>query len=97
VFSDGQPRFIQIKDISLEAGFAPDMLYIVNEDRPGFIGNVGTVLGNAKVNIANFNLGRSTQGGESICLIEVDGAVDEKVLAEIRKLPLVRHAKAIAF
>jgi D-3-phosphoglycerate dehydrogenase len=97
VFSDGRPRFIQIKDINLDAEFAPNMLYVVNEDKPGFIGKLGTLLGDAKVNIANFNLGRSEPGKESIALVEVDGPLSEKVLADILKLPLVRHAKALVF
>ncbi|HJW41708.1 MAG TPA: phosphoglycerate dehydrogenase [Rhizomicrobium sp.] len=97
VFSDGRPRFIQIKDINLDAEFAPNMLYVVNEDKPGFIGKLGTLLGDAAVNIANFNLGRSAPGQDSIALVEVDGPISEKVLGEIRKLPLVRHAKALAF
>ncbi|MBV9540522.1 MAG: phosphoglycerate dehydrogenase [Alphaproteobacteria bacterium] len=97
VFSNGRPRLIQIKDIDLDAEFAPNMLYIVNEDKPGFIGKLGTMLGDAQVNIANFNLGRSAPGEESICLVEIDGSVDEKVLGEIRKLPWVRHAKPLVF
>jgi D-3-phosphoglycerate dehydrogenase len=97
VFSDGRPRLIQVKDINLDAEFAPNMLYVVNEDKPGFIGKLGTLLGDAKVNIANFNLGRSGPGQDSIALVEVDGAIAEKVLGDIRKLPLVRHAKALAF
>ena len=75
VFSDGRPRLIQIKDIGLDAEFAPHMLYVVNEDKPGFIGKLGTLLGDAKVNIANFTLGRSAPGQDAIALIEVDGAV----------------------
>ncbi|HEY0302778.1 MAG TPA: phosphoglycerate dehydrogenase [Rhizomicrobium sp.] len=97
VFSDGRPRFIQIKDINLDAEFAANMLYIVNEDKPGFIGKLGTLLGDAKVNIANFNLGRSEPGQDSIALVEIDGPLGETVLGDIRKLPLVRHAKALAF
>ncbi len=62
VFSDGRPRLIQVKDINLDAEFAPHMLYVVNEDKPGFIGKFGTLLGDAKVNIANFTLGRSAPG-----------------------------------
>ena len=62
VFSDGRPRLIQVKDINLDAEFAPHMLYVANEDKPGFIGKLGTVLGEAKVNIANFTLGRSAPG-----------------------------------
>ncbi|MDE2133280.1 MAG: phosphoglycerate dehydrogenase [Alphaproteobacteria bacterium] len=97
VFSDGRPRLIQIKDIDLDAGFAPHMLYVTNEDKPGFIGRLGTILGDAKVNIANFTLGRTAPGADAIALVEVDGEVGEKVLADIRKLPLVRQAKALVF
>ncbi len=97
VFSDGRPRLIQIKDINLDAEFAPHMLYIVNEDKPGFIGKLGTMLGDAKVNIANFTLGRSAPGQDAIALIEVDGAVPEAVANAVAKLPQVKHAKPLAF
>jgi len=97
VFSDGRPRLIQIKDINLDAEFAPHMLYVVNEDKPGFIGTLGTLLGEAKVNIANFTLGRSAPGQDAICLVEVDGPVPDSVIAALTKLPLVKMAKALAF
>lgn len=97
VFSDGRPRLIQIKDINLDAEFAPHMFYIVNEDKPGFIGQLGTILGDAKVNIANFTLGRSAPGQDAICLIEVDGPVPEAVATAVAKLPYVKHAKPLAF
>jgi D-3-phosphoglycerate dehydrogenase len=97
VFSDGRPRLIQIKDINLDAEFAAHMFYIVNEDKPGFIGQLGTMLGDAKVNIANFTLGRSAPGQDAICLIEVDGAVPDAVAAAVSKLPYVKHAKPLAF
>ena len=80
VFSDGRPRLIQIKDINIDAEFAPHMLYVINEDKPGFIGKLGTLLGDAKVNIATFALGRSAPGADAIALVEVDGSIDEKVL-----------------
>ena len=54
-----------VKGIDLEAEFGPHMLYITNEDKPGFIGALGTVLGNAGVNIATFNLGRVTAGEDA--------------------------------
>ena len=97
VFSDGRPRLIQIKDINLDSGFAPHMLYVVNEDKPGFIGKLGTILGEAKVNIANFTLGRSAPGQDAICLVEVDGQVPDSAIAAITQLPQVRMAKALAF
>ena len=97
VFSDGRPRLIQIKDINLDAEFGTHMLYVTNEDKPGFIGRLGTVLGNAKVNIASFALGRSAPGADAIALVDVDGEVGENTLAEIRKLELVKQAKTLAF
>jgi D-3-phosphoglycerate dehydrogenase len=97
VFSDGRPRLIQIKDIDLDAEFAPHMLYVVNEDKPGLIGRLGTMLGDASVNIANFTLGRSAPGQDAICLVEVDGKVSDDLVWKIGKLPAVRMAKALAF
>ena len=97
VFSDRRPRLIQAKDINMEAEFAPHMLYVVNEDKPGFIGKLGTILGEAGVNIANFNLGRAAPGADAIALVEVDGPVEESVLAAICKLPPVKMARSLAF
>jgi D-3-phosphoglycerate dehydrogenase len=97
VFSNNRPRLIQIKGIDMDAEFAPHMLYITNEDKPGFIGRLGTLLGNAGVNIANFNLGRSAPGADAIALLQVDEPVADKVLADIRALPLVKQARALAF
>ncbi|HEY5338651.1 MAG TPA: NAD(P)-dependent oxidoreductase, partial [Rhizomicrobium sp.] len=97
VFSDGRPRLIQVKDINLDAEFAPHMLYVVNEDKPGFIGKLGTMLGDAKINIAAFALGRSAPGEDAIALVEVDGGVDDKTLTGIRKLPPVKMAKSLTF
>src|SRR6476659_603746 len=59
VFSVGRASLNKIKDIDLDAEFAPHRLYVVNEDKPGFIGRLGTMLGDSAVNIANFTLGRS--------------------------------------
>jgi D-3-phosphoglycerate dehydrogenase len=97
VFSNGRPRLIQIKNINMDAEFTPHMLYITNEDKPGFIGRLGTLLGNAGVNIANFNLGRAERAGEAIALVAVDETVADDVLGEIRKLPPVKLAKALVF
>ncbi len=97
VFSDGRPRLIQVKDINLDAEFAPHMLYVINEDKPGFIGRLGTLLGDAKVNIASFALGRTAPGEDAIALVEVDSGLDEKVLSGIRKLPLVKQATGLNF
>ena len=97
VFSDGKPRLIQIKGVNMEAALGHHMLYVTNQDKPGFIGALGSILGKASINIANFNLGREAAGGDAICLIEVDGDVPETVLKEIQDLPHVVQAKALTF
>ena len=97
VFSNNRPRLIQIKGIDLDAEFAPHMLYITNEDKPGFIGRLGSLLGNAGVNIANFNLGRAARGADAICVVQVDERVPDAVLNEIRMIPMVKQARALAF
>ena len=73
------------------------MLDVTNEDKPGFIGALGTILGNAGVNIATFNLGRAAQGGEAICLVSIDEAPPAAVLQAVAKLPHVKQAKPLAF
>jgi D-3-phosphoglycerate dehydrogenase / 2-oxoglutarate reductase len=97
VFSDGKPRIIQIKGINLDASFSPHMLYITNKDAPGFIGRLGTLLGNEKVNIATFNLGRAARGDDAIALVEIDGEIADKVLDEVGKLEGVVQAKRLSF
>jgi D-3-phosphoglycerate dehydrogenase len=97
VFSDGRPRIIQIKNIGLEASFGTNMLYVTNKDKPGFIGRLGTRLGDEKVNIASFNLGRSAAGEDAISLIEVDGPVSDAVLTSVGKLEGVIQAKRLSF
>jgi D-3-phosphoglycerate dehydrogenase len=97
LFSGDKPRLVAIKGIPIEAELGRHMLYFTNQDKPGFIGRVGTALGQAGVNIATFHLGRSEPGGDAICLIEVDGAVPPKLLAELRGLPHVVQAKALSF
>jgi D-3-phosphoglycerate dehydrogenase len=97
VFSDGKPRFIQIKGIDMEAGFSPSMLYVTNQDKPGFIGRLGTLLGNEKVNIASFNLGRTAAGQDAISLIDIDGPISDQVLERVRGLEGVVQARRLHF
>ena len=97
IYSDGKPRFIQIKGIGLEAEPMPFMLYTTNADVPGYIGALGSRLGDLGVNIATFALGRAEKSGEAIALIGVDEEIAPAALAEIAKLPQIRQAKALRF
>jgi D-3-phosphoglycerate dehydrogenase len=73
------------------------MLYITNEDKPGFIGALGTTLGDAGVNIATFHLGRAAQGQDAIALLELDAPIDAETLEKVRALPHTKQAEALRF
>ena len=96
-FSDGKPRFIQIKGINLDAEVGQHMLYTTNADVPGTIGLLGTICGNNNVNIANFALGRNRPGGDAIALLYLDGPFPEKALAEVRSHRAIDSAKPLQF
>ena len=97
VFGDDKPRIVEISGIALEAELGANMLYMVNKDRPGFIGRLGTTLGDAGVNIATFQLGRVSPGSDALALLQVDGELTDGVLASLRNLPDVVQAKALKF
>lgn len=96
LFGD-KPRLVAIGDIHLEASLGDRMLFVNNEDKPGLIGNLGNLLGNAGVNIANFHLGRNASASDAVALLEVDDEVDEKLLKAIEKLPSVKRVKLLIF
>ena len=97
LFGNSAPRLIEIFGIRVEAELAGEMLYIVNEDAPGFIGRVGTTLGEAGVNIGTFQLGRREAGGEAVLLLSVDSHVEPTVVEKIAELPGVRTVKPLRF
>lgn len=97
VFADGRPRIVKIKDIHIDAAFGNHMVYVSNEDKPGFIGRLGSALGDANVNIATFALGRDQKGGSAIALIEIDDAISPKAIEEIKAITGVKQAKALSF
>ncbi len=97
VFHDGKPRILSIKGIKVDAEFTPSMIYVTNEDKPGFIGRFASLLGEAGVNIATFALGRDREGGSAIALVSIDGPAPESVLAKVGQIPGVKQAKALRF
>ncbi len=96
-FSDGKPRFIQIKGINLDAEVGRHMLYTTNADAPGIIGLLGTICGKNEVNIANFQLGRNRPGGDAIALLYLDAPFPDKALEELRANPAMLSAKRLQF
>ncbi len=97
VFSDGKPRFIQIKGINIDAEVGAHMLYTTNEDVPGIIGTLGQTMGENGVNIANFTLGRADKGGEAIALLYVDNEVPAPVREKLAATGMFRQIKPLEF
>ena len=92
-----RPRIVEIKGISIDAELGSNMLYITNEDKPGFIGALGTALGENNINIATFNLGRNKEGGDAIALIEIDEPVSEEITDKVRDIPHVVRVIPLSF
>ena len=92
-----KPWIVDINGVSLDAELGPFVLYVVNEDKPGFIGDLGSALGDAGVNIATFNLGRTAPGEEAISLVQVDSAVPEAAMDKICALAPVKTVKMLRF
>lgn len=97
LFGNSAPRLVELFGVKIEADLAGDMLYIVNEDAPGFIGRLGTTLGQAGINIGTFHLGRRHAGGEAVLLLSVDGQVPADVVREVEALPGVQRVKVLRF
>jgi D-3-phosphoglycerate dehydrogenase len=97
LFADRRPRIVQVDDIRLEGELTENMIFATNEDKPGFIGSLGTILGTGGLNIATFNLGRHNEGGRAIALVAVDQHASNDVIGEIEKIGQVRSVKALNF
>jgi D-3-phosphoglycerate dehydrogenase len=97
VYADGRPRIVNIKGIRMDAEFGKSMIYVTNQDRPGFIGRFASALGDAGINIATMHFGREAPGGNAIALVEIDGVAPPEVVEKIIKLPLVQRAKPLKF
>lgn len=97
LFSNAEPRLVELFGIKVEAELNGPMMYLVNEDAPGFIGRIGTLLGENAINIGTFNLGRREAGGEAVLLLSVDSPVPAPVIEQARTLPGVKRVMALAF
>ncbi len=80
---EGTPKIVKMRDFDID--FTPEehMLVLTYKDRPGSIGKIGTILGEAEVNIGAMSLGRRVKGGEAMVVFSVDSPVDEKTLAKL--------------
>jgi D-3-phosphoglycerate dehydrogenase / 2-oxoglutarate reductase len=97
ILGHDKPRIVSVKGIRVEAELSGYMLYVTNEDVPGFIGRLGTVLGESGINIATFHLGRTAPGKGALALVAVDQKVPDTVLEQVRQLPQVVQAELLSF
>jgi D-3-phosphoglycerate dehydrogenase len=97
LFGNRAPRLVKIFGIPVEAELAGQMIYIVNTDAPGFIGALGTRLGENGINIATFNLGRREGAGEAVALVAVDDPISSDIVQQLKALPGVREVVPLSF
>ena len=85
----GEPRIVRLFGVPMDAAFSQKMLYVRNNDQPGFVGSLGNLLGENGVNIATFSMGRMSEGGEAVCLVAVDNDVSADLQTAIKAIPQV--------
>jgi D-3-phosphoglycerate dehydrogenase len=89
------PRLVEVDGLPLESGAAGPVLLFRNRDVPGVVGRVGTLLGDAGINIAGVQLGRTAPGAQAIFLVDVDQRVPAEVLEALRRIPGIVRARAL--
>jgi D-3-phosphoglycerate dehydrogenase len=90
-----EQRIVMIDDHTFDVPPADHMLMVKNDDRPGVIGIVGTLLGSAGVNIADMDVGRAADEGTAVMLIAPTGEVGQDVLAQLRRAPGIISVDAL--
>jgi D-3-phosphoglycerate dehydrogenase len=95
VFTDKLPRIVNIDGYPLEVVPRGNMIFFTNNDKPGVIGAIGSVMGTWNVNIAGMHLGREHEGGKALALLLVDNPVGKDVIEEFRRVPNVLSAKVV--
>lgn len=95
VLRQGNHRLVSIDGIPVEAQLGDTILLIRNQDTPGVIGQVGTILGNAQINIASFVLGREEDRPYAVGVVNTDSQISEPVLQQIRDIPAVQSAQMV--
>jgi len=91
----GSPRLVSVDGIPLEAELKGPMLFIRNDDKPGVIGQVGTILGDAKTNIASFVLGRGSERPYAVGVVNTDSPISDSTMKKIKAIPAVQFAQVI--
>lgn len=96
VYAGAEPRITNIEGVAVESNFAQHMLFFRNDDKPGMIGEVGTLLGQAEINIGDFRLGRKDDGS-AIALVSIDSVVPEDLLKKLKEASHINSFVQLSF
>lgn len=97
MFTDQLPRLVMLDGCEVDVYLEGMLLIFSNMDHPGVIGDVGQLLGQNKINIAHFSLGRRQTGGEALAIVAIDDLISAQVLADLTELKNMKWARAISF
>ncbi|MCX7914220.1 MAG: phosphoglycerate dehydrogenase [Thermodesulfovibrionales bacterium] len=97
LFSKKDPRIVKVNHFTVEITPEGNMLFLYNNDKPGVIGNIGTLLGKNGINIGRMHFGRETPGGLAISVVNVDSPVDDRIIEELKALPNIIDVKRLYF
>ncbi len=95
ILHQGNFWLVSLDGIPVESPLGNTVLFIRNNDKPGVIGQVGTILGDNQINIASFVLGRDRESPHAVGVVNTDNPIPEQVLARIRSIPAVRSAQVV--
>ncbi len=90
-------RMVEVKGIAVETDLKGDMIYVTNQDQPGLIGSVGSLMAREGINIATFHLGRSEAGADAVAIVGLDGPPPEAVVSELKGLQYIDRAIPLRF
>jgi D-3-phosphoglycerate dehydrogenase len=96
IFGHNYPRLVRINNVTVDLTLSGNMLVLKNIDRPGIIGQIGTVLGKNNINIAGMQVGRKDVGGEATTIINIDAVANADVSKQIASLSGVTDVRSIA-
>ncbi len=97
LFTGKEPRIVNVEGVPIEFALSPNMVFIRNNDQPGMIGELGTLLGQEGLNIADFRLGRKDASSGAICIVALDAPVSDAVFEKIKAQRQITSAKRLSF
>ncbi len=96
LFGKHQPRLVRLDEYTFDALPEGHMLFYVNQDRPGIIGQIGTVMGDYNINIAQMYCGRHVVGGGALTVLKVDSEIPQEVISHLLSQDYIAWARQVS-